>query len=183
MFDSGDLLAVDPSLTAPGAALFRNGILLAAERVKIDRSYTQMDRGERCSWVANDIFCWGLRYYGMRPTTLVFEWPQIYSVGKSKSDPNDLVSLAAIGADLAGKLTGTLLTRITPTPAEWIGQCPKRTTGDPWTSPRGVRIKSRLSTEEFKRVVPSHDAVDAVGLGLYALGRLDRKRVFSGASE
>jgi hypothetical protein len=183
----GDLLAADPSVNSPGAALFRGGVLLTAERVKVEKSWAKLDRGERASRVASAIIRWGIAY-NMEPRFLVYEWPQVYVASKSKGDPNDLISLAAVGAELAGQLSIALiqrdicLVRLTPTPAEWIGQIPKSKTGDPWDSPRGARIKSRLTETEFRAVAPSHDAIDAAGLGLWALGRLDRIRVFEGAT-
>ena len=111
---------------------------------------------------------------------LVIEWPQVYRAGKSKGDPADLLPLVGVGMCLAGLLHPGAIK--SPTPAEWIGQLPKSTTGDPWASARGQRIGSRLSDVERGRVVPSHDAVDAVGIGLYCLGRLERRRVFPGAT-
>jgi hypothetical protein len=176
----GDLLAVDPSVRAPGAALFRGGVLVSAERVKIDASWADLPIGERCQRVASAVIRWGMAFE-MEPRTFVFEWPQSY-YGKGKGSQNDLFGLPGVGMAIAGQLGVALSPREialsihTPTPAEWIGQVPKSTTGNPWESPRGMRIKSRLSLDEVAAVVPSHDAVDAVGLGLWLLGRLERKR-------
>ncbi len=183
---TGDLLAVDPSIRSPGAALFRSGLLIAAERVKVDAS-ANLSRGERCARVASAIIRWAIAY-NAEPRTLVYEWPQWYAASKSKGDPNDLAGLVGVGAEIGGQLSIALvprnicLVRVTPTPSEWIGQLPKSTKGDPWDSPRGARIKSRLTAAEFACVVPSHDSVDAIGLGLWSLGRLERKRVFSGST-
>lgn len=181
----GDLFAVDPSVNNPGVALFRGGVLIAAERVKIDPEYASLEIGERCQRVASAIIRWGMAF-DMEPRSLVFEWPQSY-YGKGKGSQNDLFGLAGVGMSVAGQLGVALaprhiaLTIRTPTPAEWAGQVPKNTTGDPFASPRGLRIKARLSLEELAVIVPSHDAVDAVGLGLWCLGRFVRQRSRAGA--
>jgi hypothetical protein len=181
----GDLFAVDPSVNNPGVALFRGGVLISAERVKIDPEYSKLEIGERCQRVASAIIRWGMAF-DMEPRTLVFEWPQSY-FGKGKGSQNDLFGLAGVGMAVAGQLAMALAARHlaitihTPTPAEWAGQVPKSTSGDPFVSPRGLRIKSRLSLEEVAAIVPSHDAVDAVGLGLWRLGRYVRQRSRPGA--
>ncbi len=181
----GDLFAVDPSVNNPGVALFRGGTLVSAERVKTDPSWAELEIGERCQRVASAIIRWGMAF-NMEPKTLVFEWPQSY-YGKGKGSQNDLFGLAGVGMAVAGQLGIALAARHiamtihTPTPAEWTGQISKATSGDPWVSPRGIRIKSRLSLEEVAAVVPSHDAIDSVGLGLWRLGRYVRQRSRPGA--
>lgn len=181
----GDLFAVDPSVNAPGVALFRGGKLVWAERVKIDKEWSTLDIGERCQRVASALIRWGMAF-DMEPRTLVFEWPQSY-YGKGKGDQNDLFGLVGVGMAIAGQLGVALSPRQislsihTPTPAEWAGQVPKTKSGDPWASPRGQRIKARLSPEEIAAVVPSHDSIDAVGLGLWRLGRYARRRNLTGA--
>lgn len=181
----GDLFAVDPSVVAPGVALFRGGKLVSAERVKLDPDIAELELGERCQRVASALIRWGMSF-NMEPRTLVFEWPQSY-YGKGKGDQNDLFGLVGVGMAVAGQLGVALtarqiaLTIHTPTPADWTGQVPKSKAGDPWASPRGLRIKSRLSAEEIAAVVPSHDAIDAVGLGLWRLGRYTRSRSRVGA--
>lgn len=187
-FAVGDLLALDPSFVKPGVALFRGGKLIAAERVKIDPDYKSMPFAERCGRVASDIIRWGIAHK-MRPRTYAYELPQFYSErdGKTVGDPNDLRGLIAIGAEIAGTLRLAMagydisLVVHSPTPAEWAGQIPKATTGDPWASPRGVRVKSRLSPAELLAVVPSHDAIDAVGIGLFIQGRFSPKHIYPGA--
>ncbi len=187
-YSNGELLALDPGLNKPGVALFRGGKLVAAERVKIDRSYAHLPFGERCVRVAADIMRWGMGH-NMSPRTFVYERPQIYDsrAGKGKGDPNDLLGLVGVASAVAGQLSLAMAMRdvclsvLSPTPAEWIGQLPKIETGDPWASPRGIRVRSRISTEEFTSILPSHDAVDATGIGLWAMGRLDIVRVLPGA--
>ena len=187
-FACGELLALDPGLNKPGVALFRGGKLVAAERVKIDPEYKDMPFAERCGRVAADILRWGAGH-DMNPRTFAYELPQFYDSRKrkTKGDPNDLRCLIAIAHDVAGALRllqlarGVSLTVLAFEPSQWTGNVPKATTGDPWSSPRGQRVGSRLSHDEAQAVVSSHDAIDAVGVGLFAMGRLDLMRVLPGA--
>lgn len=114
------------------------------------------------------------------PEILVTEWPQIYTAGKSRGDPNDLPPMAGVAMYLAGRLDVPVQSYL---PAEWLGgTCPKSTTGDPWASPRGQRVWEALSQSERLAVVPTHDAIDSVGIGLRYLGRFDVTRLYSGSS-
>lgn len=167
-------MAVDPGLLHPAAALFIDGELKKASRVKIPRGVTtRTPILERCRAISLAV----TDYAGCMPDTLVIEYPQVYTQEKSKGDPNNLVPLAAMGGALAGLYVNARV--LSPRPREWTGNVPKSEDGDPWQSPRGLRVWSRLTPAERLRVVPSHDAVDAVGLGLFGLGRFDRRRVYA----
>lgn len=176
----GDLLALDPGINKPGAALFRAGKLVAAERVRLDKDLASLPVGIRAARVADTIIRWGMAT-GMEPRALVYELPQIYQRPKSKGDPNDLIKVALVAANVSGMLRYALGGRDismevhSPLPAEWIGQCPKVVCSGPeaWNSPRGYRIKVALAPEELEVVIPDDNALDAVGLGLWALGRLN----------
>jgi hypothetical protein len=109
---------------------------------------------------------------------VVIEWPQIYRASKSKGDPNDLPGLAGVGMAIAARLDVEVVSYL---PRQWAGGTRKAETGDPLDSPRGRLVWRCLSPDERGRVVPSHDAIDAVGLGLHHLGRLQR-RVYPGAT-
>lgn len=179
------LLALDPSVRSPGAALFRGGLLIAADRVKVPKQDDQkFADGARWDLVARLVEAWAGRAQ-QQIVELVFERPQIYTWGKSKGDPNDLVGLAGVAGALVGRLSiaSPSLHVSSPTPAEWIGQLPKATKGSALVSPRAQRILSRLSPDELALVPDQHDALDAVGLGLWRLGRLEPRRVFSNGRE
>lgn len=166
------LLAVDPGLQYPAAALFVHGELRKASRVPIPKGVTTRTpillRCRAISFALTD-------YAELIPDILVVEYPQIYTQEKSKGDPNNLIPLAAMGGVLTGLYPNAVV--ISPKPREWTGNVPKAESGDPWKSPRGQRVWSRLSAKERLNVVPSHDAIDAVGLGLFGLGRFERRRV------
>jgi hypothetical protein len=196
----GDLLALDPSVNSPGVVLFRHGVLIAAAKVKIDEAFAELGRAARCMRVADEVIVWWAEQEGVGTVrTVIYEWPQIYSEAenKSKGNPNELLGLVGVGQSLATALTVYNIQHgarppevLSPTPAEWTGQVPKtikiggknRIPKDPWTSPRGMRIKGKLQPGELKSVPAQHDAIDSVGLGLWALGRYDRVRVFPGAT-
>lgn len=174
------LLALDPSVSSPGAALFMKGRLLVAGRVRITtRSfYSEADRWLQ---VARDICEFTHAHGAWQIETvdrLVFEMPQIYRAQKSKGDPNKLIGLAGISMALAGMLRSKApeLEVLCPTPSEWIGQCPKATKGSAKLSPRAQRILSRLDENEKSIVPDQHDALDAVGIGLWCLKRLEIRR-------
>lgn len=171
------LLAVDPSVRSPGVALFEGGALVAAARLTV--KHGDVCDGRRWYEAASAIRSWADERRSFGGLDIVFERPQIYRAAKSKGDPNDLIGLAGVAMAVVG-LYGSILASVSsPTPAEWIGQLPKATKGSAKESPRAKRILSRLSPEELKLVPDQHDAIDAVGLGLWRLGRLEPVRKFS----
>lgn len=174
-----DLLALDPSINSPGIAIFRDRVLFFAGKVKLPRGLeaTCTSIGERWFKVADAIAQQALAQVNHIPfDAFIFERPQIYRGDRSKGDPNDLVGLAAIGAGVAMRIRPSKFW--SPTPADWTGQIQKRTSGSAKDSPRALRIMSRLDEVELERVPNQHDAIDAVGLGLWALGRLTIARVY-----
>lgn len=167
-----NLGAIDPGLRYPAAARFENGKLVRASRVKIPTKLATLERGQRCLEVAKLI-----RDYLGSCDELVTEWPRTYR--RMKGDPADLFPLAGVGMAVAGMM---LVPVTAPTAPEWIGSIPKNEKGDPLESPRGHRVWSILDDAEKAVVVLSHDAIDAVGLGLFRLGRLELPRHFIGSS-
>lgn len=191
-------LALDPGLLHPAVALFRDGLLVAASRVRVKKEWASLNVGERCRLIGKAIYGWVLdqrinmealaiaadaeqegrmqeaarirQIEGL--SALVVEWPQVYTASKSKGNPNQLVPLAGICMAVAGLLDVPTTAYL---PSEWAKQCPKATTGDPLASPRGRKVWGRLSEQERACVVVSHDSIDAAGLGLYYLGRLSNK--------
>lgn len=108
------------------------------------------------------------------PGIVVFERMQIYHGSKQKGAQEDLVKLLVIGAQLAGATQIAFGSSIhSYHPHEWKGQLPK--------SVHHERIKKRLSPAELDRIeLPkaktlAHNVWDAVALGLYHLGRVDRE--------
>lgn len=113
---------------------------------------------------------------GVGLDTLLVEVPQIYTRGKSKGDPNDLIPLAGISYGIASaffELYGVLAKQYLP--REWKGNIDADLMIE--------RIKARLSPAELAVCTgPTyllHNVYDAVGIGLKYLGRLEPKRVIS----
>jgi hypothetical protein len=181
-----DLLAVDPGINSPGAALFRNGVLVAAADVVVPDLGAGVSHGQRALAAADAIVSWVVRQ-GATVSIVAHEWPQIYAGSKSRANPNNLIGMAAVdgAVDCAFAFIaahrGEQLELRTYLPAEWAGQLPKDThKGKYWQSPRGQRIWSRLSDAEHRIVAGiNHDAGDAVGIGLHALGRLGVRRALA----
>lgn len=178
------LLAIDPGLRYPAAALFVDGVLKIASRVKVPGANHKVELGQRTLNVAKLIHVWAQKACVMyvepltlNPDELIIEWPRCYR--RMKGDPADLFPLAGVGMALAGML---MVPVSAPTAPEWIGNLPKTTSGNPLDSIRAQRIWSKLSEAERATVVLSHDSLDACGLGLFRLGRLESHRSFIGAS-
>jgi hypothetical protein len=166
------LLAVDPSITSAGAALFFDGVLASAEEIAgahganipIRAAYMAVEIDEWCS-VAID--------------TLVIEWP-----GRSwRGDARDLYGLCAVAGALVARYPDAAV--YTYEPGEWSGGTTKiKTRKDTAKSVRARRIRSRLSPGElevWETIARSDDAIDAIGLGLHHLGRLTPRKIYPGA--
>ncbi len=197
------LLALDPGMGSPGIALFVGEQLSMAGHVKAPAHYLEMEAGLRWLVVANDIedFIRGSNHVVHEITQIVFEKPQWYPQSKSKVDPNQLAGIAGVAAMLVGRISRYWNRHqfdvFSPTPREWIGQvskvCPAcngkakkkcvECHGSAWETPRGRLIRSRLSPPELTLVPDQNDAIDAVGLGLFRLGRLTPRRVFSNGTD
>ena len=175
------VLSLDPGLRASGLALFVNGQLVAAEVV------TQTPRGKTANRAcdSSEMACrCVVAVAGMmrelggagQVDRLLCEWPQIYqrSAGRSKGDPNDLLPLAGVCAAICALLSPHGPEVISLNPAEWKGQVD----GDVMTA----RILAKLGEAE-RAILPrgalAHNAIDAAGLGLFHLGRLQRARAVS----
>lgn len=176
------LIALDPGLRYPAVAIFKDSVLVHASRVKIPGTSHKLEMGMRCLNVARLINCHISSFCPVHE--LVIEWPKVRG-RRSKADPADLFPLAGVGCALAGLLFDSCrdLVVISPEPAEWLGgNTSKSKTDDPWASPRGYRAKKALTQAEFDVVIPSHDAVDAVCIALWRLGRFEAVKSYIGAT-
>ena len=157
------LLAVDPAITCTGWAFFvgerldRCGIIETKANMPFDRRIRSIGQGI-------------LQATPGVPLMLVIEWPQIYHKW-SKGDNNDLLPLAAIAGNLMSHFPWAK-TQL-PKPAQWKGQVPKDV--------HNARVLKRLSVDETRLVAAArvakskaHNMIDAIGLGLWALGRMTK---------
>lgn len=170
------VLCIDPGIRGSGAALFSSTgkQLVRAAYVK---SPARAGNGPaECLSMAHAIKAWCV-FYGVdcSPERLVVEWPRVYTTSKMQGDPNDLLGLVGVDCALAGLLCVPVERYF---PDEWKGQAPKEVMNE--------RVKLRLSADELARIdAPAsllHNVLDAVGIGLHYLGRLQRTRVFPGAT-
>lgn len=101
---------------------------------------------------------------------ILFEHPQFYS-GTMPGIVDDLMDLVEVGATFAGMRS---------CPLEWI--LPHKWKGSVDAEIIIERVKERLTEEEKKEVeLPpralEHNVYDAIGIGLFYLGRLEKKRI------
>lgn len=173
------LLSVDPGIRGCGAALFRAGELVACAYVK-NPMKSGSGPAECASMVCAVCICGMLDLVIIN--VLVVEWPQVYQRGggRTRGDANDLLGLAGVGGGLAARFWEADTKVRSVSPSEWKGQVPKDAIA--------LRVESRLSEAErvaydagVTAVAPSlrHNVSDAVGIGLWGLGRFERRRVIS----
>lgn len=178
------ILALDPGLEYPAAALYSDR-LMCAERVPLPGHLAKLDLMDRVDRIAESIVDWCLSqpWTYNHPTLMIAELPQIYGGGRGKGDPNKLLPLAMLCSAVLARLrpSCTVLNSMTRQPGAVWGNLPKTTKGDPWKSPRGIRLAQRLRPEERAVVQDKHDALDAAGLALYAAGRWKARKTYSGA--
>lgn len=192
------LLTLDPGIRIAGPAIFVGQKLKAATLIK---NPIKTGNGvAACCSMALEIYAWLVHRLHIlrqppRVDDFIAEWPHVYASrireGKTKEDPNDLPPLAGVSCALGMVLSGAHREHVEP--SLWKGQAP----GDTFTA----RILGRLEPEEIEvlakallRVDPilctdrvdallkhptAHNAIDGVGIGLYRLGRLARRRVYS----
>ncbi len=143
------MICIDPGVKACGFAVFRDGVLRSARYLNIDAVPWE-------NWMDE----------------LVIEMPRIYpGSGQQKGDLNDLLDLAAVVGYCEGLHQGeegAWGPRSRVFPAQWKGQVPKKI--------MTARILSKLSEIELGRIervgAKDHNTLDAVGIGLWKLGRL-----------
>lgn len=187
------LLALDPSIVSCGVALFRDERLCAATTIKQAKGRTKDPAIARClemsllvaEW-ALDLIAWDA--YALEMCT---EWPVIYPPGKGKPAPSrSLPGLSGVATGVAALLSRAhpTLTTSGHTPKDWsMGtkkEGPSGTLKDWRKSTRYHRVRKRFasSSVEFsiwQAQVKTHDAMDAVGIGLYHLGRFDPVRIIT----
>ena len=189
------MLCVDPGKSSAGVALFRDARLQSATCLRLGKD-ASTDITARAVELAEAIYAWArdqawasydnhsvVQLQAPPPIDeLIVECPQVYTRAKSKGDPEDLLPLVAlcgaIGARVAIPMRGAKVH--TYRPRDWKGTVD----GDIMC----VRIEARLrETGELDAVKWGaksfrHNAIDACGIGLHRLGRLQRERVFPGAT-
>jgi hypothetical protein len=175
------IFGLDPAVgtsNAAGVALF-NPLIRRCVAADIIRPRKDLVGLPRILDVARRAADWALDALpsGEHVTVFVAEMPKIYP-DERKKDPNtSLMPLAGVLAAVAAHLErdGRTPETFAPYPREWKGTIP----GEVFCG----RILERLDPRELaivNAVMPAglrHNAVDAVGLCLKYLGRMERSRV------
>lgn len=170
-----NVIALDPSLTKTGIAVFKGEKLIEAGHIKPPKEAKNFPLPYRLATIADEI-CHAFLDSESKHFACALEYPQIYTASKAKGDPNKLAMLCA----LCGAVSSLLIVSgacqvLYYKPAQWAGQVPKFEKGNTKKSPRAQRIYARLSDKE--RVIfdglknSDHDAIDAIGIGMHYLGR------------
>ena len=174
-FHKAIVIAVDPGLRGSGLAIFKNGVLLHAQYV-VNDNYDRGPKAHMCmaecvALVVTEILPFG----DAKKNHIIVEFPQHYPGPGKPIDPNDLLDIAGVAS--------ACMTAI----ANWL---PAEDDNCRWTLPRAWkgnikkeimtnRILASLTDRERSLIVSSgakdHNTVDAVGLGLWQLGRLNRR--------
>lgn len=155
------MICIDPGLRGVGIAQFGHSGLVSAAYIKNPR---ERGRGyEAHLRLGLEVGFWG------PAGEVLIEHPRIYP-GMPNKDLNDLLDVVAVGAACAVALNPSYV--LTVYPSEWKGTVKK--------SVMLERIRKALSPEELARCEftnksDDEDLLDAVGIGLWRLGRLNKK--------
>jgi len=172
-----NLLSLDPGTHATGWALFQPAALTGPYEYDLTRC--GLIRGKTLIELAADT----ARQIRLPQddTRVVMERPQVYvrRKNKTKGDPNALITLAIAGGVVLGvamehnDITEVELTK----PAEWkMGQTPKEI-----ENVRAVNALTGLERACYRAAVENipaslhHNVLDAVAVGLWAVGRKQRR--------
>ncbi len=172
------LISLDPGTSRQGscaAALFSDGELREA---KIFQQLTRvvLHPVQIARMFANEAErIWG----GV--DELALEWPVVRRAKQQKGDQADILALAGV----CGAFAGVFDCRVAAyRPEDWKGQIPKPKKGETYIIE--TRVIAALSPSErdtlYKLVAVYgarfHNVVDAIGIGLYHLGRLHQTKSF-----
>lgn len=156
------MITIDPNLRGCGVAHWRNGVLIRAEYVK---NPCESGRGYE-AFVALAV---AVGQSADTSKQVLIEHPRVYP-GTPKTDLNDLLDVCGVGAAVALALRnfGPVQTVF---PSEWKGTMKKAAMLD--------RIREKLTDVESAVVQKTNksdteDVLDAIGIGLWKLGRLNR---------
>lgn len=183
------ILAIDPGLTNPAACYSDEGLIRRAERIKVPKDWGALEILERCERIGDAVVQWYDAIARGIPDVLIVEWPQWYGERSAETDkridPNDLAGLCGICGAIAGRIRtwpgGRSMRIQSPRPREVWGNIPKATKGDPWKSPRAMKLARRLKPGEREVIQNKHDALDAAGLAMFADNRWGQLQLFPGA--
>lgn len=154
------MITIDPNLRGCGVAVWVGGTLTRARYVKNPvggRGYASYASLASAVW-------WETGY-----DNAWIEMPRAYGSVHQKGDPNDLLDVMGVGAALAGASRNTVEHVF---PSDWKGQVPKDVMLKRiWDS---LRDDERAVVQKTNKA-DTEDILDAVGIGLWKLGRLNKR--------
>lgn len=111
-----------------------------------------------------------------RATSALIERPKIYPPPRQKARPRDVITLALRAGDWAGRIfevSGGRVVAQYVEPDEWKGGPVKKENHHPRIWARLDPAEQAIVSDAARGIAPSkrHNIMDAVGLGLYAVGR------------
>ena len=150
--------SIDPGKST-GVGVFRGGDLLSGELLN------NKTTGGRAVGYARALAEFRELVSVWTPALVVIELPQVY--GQRKTDPNDLIHLAALAGQLAEAAYPAEVLWVLP--AEWKGQINKKVMVG--------RVEASLSPEDRAKLKPCngslrHNLIDGVGVGQVGLGKV-----------
>jgi len=160
------MICIDPGLRGCGVAYFN-----AASKQLVRAEYVKNPITEGRGPKAHCSMARAIADQTFLSHDIVLEFPRIYP-GVRGEDMNDLLDLAGVDGAIAALLCSATHTIRHLFPSDWKGQVPK--------AKMNARVLKQLSLLERDNIVTAgskdHNTLDAVGIGLYVLGRLDKRK-------
>ena len=170
----GKLISIDPGYKACGIAYFIDGNLEAASLVSVPSS-SSIDPTEQFAKVGEAVADY-VRSVGVgKSFDLAIEYPQQYA--RSPAPRESVQKLVGVIGSISSALqaqTGGLSVKVTSyTPQSWKGQVPKEIMNN---RVLGRLLETELSCLPEYSKSKMHNVLDAIGIGLKHLKRLELKR-------
>lgn len=172
------LVSIDPGLRHAGVAVFVDGLLVGCELVRVRKAVADTDDPVALNAHVAGYVTRFVRELARSttPTTVVAEWPRVFGRGRSKGDPNDLLPLSGCSSACVARLQPEASHAVRPD--EWKGTMPTDGVLEGRVLARLAEVESLPYRQACHRAgALSHNITDAVGIGLWALARLDPARV------
>ena len=172
------LIAIDPGVHNMAIAVFGdNGVLLDAWNETDTRSAFEGLLNETLErWGSPSVRLFGRLNSHLRLETnrVVGERQVVYPGAKGlKTNPNDLLDLAMCAGAFFSAICVDMQAQLTVVePAEWKAQVPKDI-----TKRRILELLSHSEPLSIKKGGEMHNVYDAIGIGLFALGRAKKGMV------
>ena len=176
MTTSNLTISIDPGYRYCGVAIFNKGVLEQADLVEARHHEVEGAQFANTAQAVWEFLETKTGKDALKKADLAIEYPQQYTYSPA---PREAVQrlVGTVGAILSKvqSETGGLSVRVsTYKPQEWKGQVPKDIMSG--------RILARLTEEEIGQIprmakAKLHNVMDSIGVGLYHLKRLRRKRV------